>query len=167
VYGGNGGWLGAGGTYCFLWEPNGDTQCRGAVYAGSDRAVKERITEVTPEDVLARVSAMPISEWSYTNSPENRHIGPMAQDFRAAFNLGHDDKSIALMDEGGVALAAIKGLNQKVEALEAREAHLTELEQKAARVTALEQEVADLRKMILKLAGERTPDAGDANQSLK
>lgn len=39
----------------------------------------------------------------------------MAQDFHDAFGLGTDDVSIATVDEGGVALAAIQGLNQKVE----------------------------------------------------
>ncbi len=33
----------------------------------------------------------------------------------AAFGLGADDVSIATVDEGGVALAAIQGLNQKLE----------------------------------------------------
>ena len=45
-----------------------------------------------------------------------RHLSPMAQDFHAAFGLnGTDDKHIATVDEGGVALAAIQGLNEKVE----------------------------------------------------
>jgi hypothetical protein len=39
----------------------------------------------------------------------------MAQDFRAAFGLGEDDKHIATVDADGVALAAIQGLNQKLE----------------------------------------------------
>ena len=32
----------------------------------------------------------------------------MAQDFRAAFGLGEDDKHISAIDEGGVALAAVQ-----------------------------------------------------------
>jgi len=32
----------------------------------------------------------------------------MAQDFRAAFDLGEDDKHISTIDEGGVALAAVQ-----------------------------------------------------------
>jgi hypothetical protein len=39
----------------------------------------------------------------------------MAQDFHAAFGLGDSDKSITTIDAGGVALAAIKGLNEKLE----------------------------------------------------
>jgi regulator of replication initiation timing len=39
----------------------------------------------------------------------------MAQDFYAAFGVGSDDKHIATVDEDGVALAAIQGLDEKVE----------------------------------------------------
>ena len=52
----------------------------------------------------------------------------MSQDFYASFGLGMDDKHIATVDEGGVALAAIQGLNEKLEArtqkLEAENAEL-------------------------------------------
>ncbi|HEY0548440.1 MAG TPA: hypothetical protein VGF13_02495 [Verrucomicrobiae bacterium] len=44
-----------------------------------------------------------------------RHIGPMAQDFRSAFAVGENDRTITTVDADGVALAAIQGLNQKVE----------------------------------------------------
>jgi hypothetical protein len=39
----------------------------------------------------------------------------MAQDFYSAFTLGADDKHISRVDADGVALAAIQGLNEKVE----------------------------------------------------
>ena len=55
---------------------------------------------------------MPVTEWSYKDDPGTRHIGPVAQDFRQSFQVGTDDKHIATIDEGGVALAAIKGLDQ-------------------------------------------------------
>jgi uncharacterized coiled-coil DUF342 family protein len=38
----------------------------------------------------------------------------MAQDFRAAFGLGTDDKSIAMVDADGVARASIKGLVEEL-----------------------------------------------------
>jgi len=38
----------------------------------------------------------------------------MAQDFYSAFNVGMDDKHISMVDADGVALAAIQGLNQKL-----------------------------------------------------
>ena len=54
-------------------------------------------------------------------------MGPMSQDFHAAFHLnGEDDKHITTVDEGGVALAAIQGLNQKLEQNDAQIAALTE-----------------------------------------
>lgn len=75
-----------------------------------------------------------------------RHLGPMAQDFHAAFKLGANDTSIATLDEAGVALATIQGLNQKLEkenaALKARlaklEAKVATRAQTQARLDALE-----------------------------
>jgi hypothetical protein len=58
---------------------------------------------------------LPIMQWSFKEFPGARHLGPMAQDFHAAFGVGLDDKHIATVDADGVALAAIQGLNEKVE----------------------------------------------------
>jgi len=82
----------------------------------SDRNRKTDFAPVNARDLLAKLAALPVQTWRYTNEvSELRHLGPMAQDFRAAFGLGDDDRTIAIVDEGGVALAAIQGLNQKVE----------------------------------------------------
>ena len=68
-----------------------------------------------------------------------RHVGPMAQDFQEAFGLnGGDDKHISVVDESGVALAAIQGLNQKLETENA----------------ALKARLEKLEKLVQKLAGE-------------
>jgi hypothetical protein len=80
---------------------------------------------------LAAVVALPIERWSYRDEPA-RHLGPMAQDFAAAFGLGQDDRHIFPLDAAGVALAAIQGLHGLVEA-------------QAARLQALGREVAALR----------------------
>jgi len=111
------------------------TYLPGTVYANnvaltSDRNAKENFTPVDPQTVLARVSALPITEWQYKVDPDgSKHLGPMAQDFHAAFGLGgNDDRHIPVVDENGVALAAIQGLDQKFEArsrqLEAENAQL-------------------------------------------
>jgi hypothetical protein len=56
-----------------------------------------------------------VTEWKYKVEPEGtRHIGPTAQDFHAAFGLGESDKTIGMVDAAGVALAAIKGLQQEM-----------------------------------------------------
>jgi hypothetical protein len=103
----------------------------------SDRNVKERFTEVNPQEVLARVAALPIAEWSFKLDTATRHIGPMAQDFHAAFNIGADDKHIATVDEEGVALAAIKGLNQK---LDEKDVEIRKLKEEAGVVDSLKRQ---------------------------
>ncbi len=81
----------------------------------SDRASKENFRAVDGREVLARVAAMPVQSWNYiAEGAHVRHIGPVAQDFHAAFAVGPNDTSITSIDEGGVALAAIKGLNEAV-----------------------------------------------------
>lgn len=82
----------------------------------SDRNVKTAIAGIDSGRILDGVLAMPVSSWRYvTQKADIRHIGPMAQDFFAAFHVGEDDRHITEVDEGGVALAAIQGLNQKLE----------------------------------------------------
>ncbi|HEY3915739.1 MAG TPA: tail fiber domain-containing protein, partial [Verrucomicrobiae bacterium] len=83
----------------------------------SDRNMKTAFKPVAPSDTLERLAALPIQKWRYTNeTPGIQHLGPMAQDFKAAFGLGNNDKFIDFVDEEGVALSAVQGLNQKVEA---------------------------------------------------
>ncbi len=85
----------------------------------SDRNLKENFVAVSSRDVLEKVAGLSISRWNFKGDTATLHVGPMAQDFHAAFGLGTDDRHIATVDADGVALAAIQGLNQKVEAREA------------------------------------------------
>ena len=62
-------------------------------------------------------------------------MGPMAQDFHAAFGLGGGNTTITSMDPDGVALAAIQGLNQLLEATRAENAELR------ARLEKIEQQL--------------------------
>lgn len=83
----------------------------------SDRNAKTAIEPVDVQGVLDAVIDLPINTWQYkTEGAAVRHMGPMAQDFSAAFGLGDDDKTISTVDPDGVALAAIQGLNAKLEA---------------------------------------------------
>jgi hypothetical protein len=85
----------------------------------SDRASKRALEPASGRKVLRKLSSVPISTWSYRAQDVSiRHIGPMAQDFYRAFGVGEDNKHIASVDADGVALAAIKGLNRKVERLQ-------------------------------------------------
>jgi hypothetical protein len=79
----------------------------------SDRSLKEGFAFVDGQEVLSRLSDVPITTWSYkAEDPDVRHMGPTAQDFRAAFGLGESDTSINLLDSSGVALAAVQELYQ-------------------------------------------------------
>ena len=83
----------------------------------SDRNAKEGFVPVDPQGILARVATLPVETWSYkAERPAVRHIGPMAQDFAAAFGVGGDPTRIHAVDASGVALAAIQGLYQLVQA---------------------------------------------------
>jgi hypothetical protein len=98
----------------------------------SDRTVKTAIVDIDPGRVLAKVATLPISEWSYSAEGTGvRHLGPMAQDFYAAFGLGEDDRHIATVDEEGIALAAIKALHADVRA---RDRQLAGLDAKMSRL---------------------------------
>ena len=57
----------------------------------SDRNLKENFAPVNPREVLEKVAALPISRWNFKGDAATPHVGPMAQDFHAAFGLGTDD----------------------------------------------------------------------------
>jgi hypothetical protein len=91
----------------------------------SDRALKDEVAGVDVDALLAGVVALPIASWSYTaDDPAVRHIGPMAQDFAAAFEVGDDDRRIHAVDAAGVALASIQALAARLAASETRIAEL-------------------------------------------
>jgi hypothetical protein len=84
----------------------------------SDREVKKDFAAVDGREVLEKLAAVPVQSWHYQweSADATPHLGPVAQDFKAAFYPGRDDTSITTLEFDGVALAAIQGLNQKLEA---------------------------------------------------
>lgn len=127
-----------GGNPAFEVVHDGTVYSKGVALT-SDRNAKENFSPINTSAVLEKVAAMPITSWRYKND-EATHIGPVAQDFHAAFNLnGNDDKRISVVDEGGVALAAIQGLNQK-------------LKEKDAQIQDLQKSIAELKAMVAQLA---------------
>ena len=102
----------------------------------SDRNAKENFAPVDGGEVLAKVVALPVQTWNYKMEDASvRHLGPVAQDFHAAFGLGNDDKHLAALDSAGVALAAIQGLNQKLE---------EQLRRKDAQLASQQQQITEL-----------------------
>lgn len=100
----------------------------------SDRNTKERLETVDTREVLEKIAALPLMEWSYIGY-EQRHLGPMAQDFHAAFPLNDNDKALNEADLHGVELAAIQGLNRKLtEELKKRDAENSELKARLEKI---------------------------------
>ena len=85
----------------------------------SDINLKENIEVVDGNSILNKIANLSITKWRYKGTNEY-HIGPMAQDFKAAFDLGNDDKSISTIDPSGVSLIAVQELLKEIEQLKKR-----------------------------------------------
>lgn len=130
---------GSGGVEMELFE-TGNMTIRGNLTELSSRQEKHNIEKVDAQAILSKVAALPIAHWTYNHDTEGtRHLGPMAEDFHFTFGLGNDSSGISSLDTGGVALAAIQGLNELVH-------------EKDAEIEALRAELEDLRKMVQALA---------------
>ncbi|WZX23351.1 tail fiber domain-containing protein [Myxococcus stipitatus] len=121
---------------CSLYTNSADFACT------SDRNQKYDFRQVDGEALLDKVAGMPVNTWRYKGEDTAvRHMGPVAQDFHAAFGLGPDNKSIGLLDISGVNLAAIQAL----------EVRTRELREKSAEVDALKSEMAELKRTMARL----------------
>jgi len=114
---------------------NGSVSATNVVFASS-RELKNEIDRVDGKDTLARLASLPIAHWSLkTDETASKHIGPMAEDFYAAFGVGLNNKTISVTDANGIAFSAIQGLAQQ---LQERDKELTELKAR----------LADLEKLV-------------------
>jgi hypothetical protein len=109
----------------------------------SDRNRKRDFQAVDGEDVLAKIRNLPVTTWAYIDEAGSvRHMGPMAQDWHAAFGFTADNTTINMSDLDGVNLAA-------VQALERRTAHLqAQLAERDARIQALEARMARMEALL-------------------
>jgi hypothetical protein len=120
-----------------ILDSMGNLTTSGTVNGVSDRAAKKNFIPVNGTAVLDAVGDLSIAEWSLVNDPDGvRHVGPTAQDFRAHFGLGADDRHITLSDMSGIALAAIQALTARLEARDA------EIERMSRRLAELEARLA-------------------------
>jgi hypothetical protein len=117
----------------------------------SDRNLKENITPIDAETILDALLQIPISLWNFRgNDASIRNLGPMAQDWHAAFApLGLATAGETMISSGeaqNVALASIQALYAEIQAKDARIAELeaeniaqeAQLEAFEARLSALE-----------------------------
>jgi len=132
-----------GGNQAVSWTPGSASWS-----FSSDRNLKDRFATVDQQSVLDKIAQLPIVEWSYKGY-DQRHIGPMAQDFHKLFPLNENDKALQDADLHGVALAAIQGLNQKVEEKEIRiQAQAAQIQQQAEQIAVMQQSLAQLQKVV-------------------
>jgi len=108
---------GPAGFKAFDARSNGNVWIAGTYNQTSDRTKKENFEDIDPNEVLEKLTDIPVTTWNYkTDEDAVRHMGPMAQDFHAAFELGESDRVIALADMFGVSVTAIKALNKQSKA---------------------------------------------------
>ncbi len=133
-----------------FWSEGGATFA-GSIFAAafipsSDVNAKADFAPVDTAAILERVVKLPIQQWRFkTENPDVKHVGPMAQDFRAVFGLGEIPTGIATVDADGVALAAIQGLHRIVK-------------ENDAELQELKRSMAELKAQMNQLSGRR--DAG-------
>jgi hypothetical protein len=95
----------------------------GAWACTSSRLAKEDFVDVDGEQVLAGLAGIRIQRWRYLGT-DAVHLGPTAEDFRAAFGLGEGSTKIAAVDADGVALRSVQALERRTAALREANASL-------------------------------------------
>jgi Chaperone of endosialidase len=138
-----------------LLNVNSDATFSGDVSANSfnatsDRNAKEQFRPVNAREILSHLATLPIQTWNFKQGDSGvQHIGPMAQDFYAAFQVGPDDKHITTVDADGVAFAAIQGLNEIAQEQNA------ELAAKAKKIDALEKRLDEIEKSLKRAPSDK------------
>lgn len=116
-----------------------------------DSNAKTAVSALDHSNVMRSVARLPVNFWKYKVDPSHRHIGPMAQDFHAAFGLGADDETISTLDADGVAMSALKGLIAELRARQKRSAG------QEIRLRELEEEVRLLRNVLKQFPPNSSP----------
>ena len=113
----------------------------------SSKTLKHELEAVDRQDVLARLSTLPITKWRFKSDPEAMpHIGPTAEDFQAAFGLGQSGTSLNVADVNGVALAAIQALHAEL--------------QEQRKATTEQQRLLDEQRALIEELGQRLEQQG-------
>lgn len=118
----------------------------------SDHSLKDRFVLVDNSAVLDKIAKLPVVEWNYKGSGQ-QHIGAMAQNFHTLFPLNDNDKVLNDADLHGVELAAIKGLNEKLqEQNRQKDAEIEALQAKTSQTNFLDKRLRALEQLVQSLA---------------
>lgn len=124
-------------TGCDLPAGSGTFSCT------SDRNTKQGFEQIDGEDVLSKLESIPVTSWTFKTDPTGaRHIGPMAQDFHAAFGFGTDERTISSVDADGISLVAVKALSRRTAELDSKNRAL------AAENDEQDELIADLERRL-------------------
>jgi hypothetical protein len=122
-----------GNTGCDLPAGSGTFSC------SSSKSLKDSFEDVDGEHVLTQIRNMPIMSWRFKEEQQGeRHIGPFAEDWHAAFGLTKSNKSVGVQDLAGVSLVGVKALDERTEQLQKEN-------------TALKSEVEALRAVVCQI----------------
>ena len=100
-------------------------------------------------DILTKLAGLNVLRWNYIGSDEGPHLGPIAEEFHAAFGLGNNEKYISTVDADGVALAAIKALyDQNQELLKTQKEQAKLLEKHEEEMRALKAQLNSVLDLI-------------------
>ncbi len=114
----------------------------------SSRKLKQGFQRVSQQEILDKVDELEISQWNYKRDSNTLHVGPMAEDFQAIFDLG-DGTHISTVDTAGITLAAIQGLRQEKD----MEIELLKLDSeiKSKEIAALKSELSKIKIQLREL----------------
>ena len=93
---------------------NGTFEVTAGLTNPSSRTLKNQFVTLDASTILAKLSELDIQQWTYKTRPDEKHVGPVAEDFYEAFGLGQGDKNISTIDADGIMMLAIQGLNNKL-----------------------------------------------------
>jgi hypothetical protein len=108
-----------------------------------DRNRKENFCALDGEELLSKIRSLSITEWNYKGGDSNvKYIGPVAQEFFAAFHLGGTDSL-------GINSISIDGVNMA--AVQALEKRTRELREKTVELDAVQRKLAEMETRLARL----------------
>ncbi len=132
-----------------------------------NRNLKENFEQVDGEQILEKIKTIPLTKWNYkADEGKEKYIGPMAQDFYAAFQLnGTDSLGINSISIDGINMVGVQALEKRTSAMQktirllAKQNELLlsdnrELREQLVSLSNVKEELAELRKLKAELAGK-------------
>jgi len=122
-----------------------------------DRNKKENFQAIDGEWLLSKIKNIPITKWNYKKTdPDDKYIGPMAQDFYSAFQLnGTDSLGINSISIDGVNMAGVQALEKRTTEMKATLQLLIDenkkLKEQLSNVNNVNDELLELRRLKTEL----------------